>query len=295
MSASLSDAETAGSPACWNCRSEAVGKTIRYNDWQIYRCRACGFRFAADGPPLNLSEHYDDKYFDRLRQRDEMEKWRIIYSGRLDYLENHATGIRLLEAGAGASTFAIHAVERGFEVTVIDGSEWAVGHLTALDGIAGSVADLNELQLGARSFDAVHCSHLLEHLSNPRSFLSACFEGLEKDGLLYLSFPAYEPSILGVRDFCHRIGLARHPYNYQAPDHLSYFSGKCIRAALSEIGFSIDHFKRTKFVSLHDSFERMNRNGVSRKILFGLSCLLKPLTSRLGFHRDLEIIARRPS
>ena len=163
------------------------------------------------------------------------------------------------------------------------------------DGIEGRVADLNTVELPERRYHAIHCLHVLEHLSNPKSFLTACFDGLGRNGLIYLSFPVYEPPILRVRDCCYRLGLANYPYNYQAPDHLSYFGARCIQRTLSGVGFSIERFRRTKFVSLHDSFEQMSRDGVVRKIVFGLSRVLAPVTRRLGFHRDVEIVARRPA
>lgn len=283
------------SKTCWVCFSSDTLPTIRYNDWQVWRCRACGFRFAEDGEPLVYEDHYDEDYFAPLMQRDQMDKWSKIYSERLAYLKENAPGSALLEAGAGASTFALNAVNYGFDVTVVDAAPWAVRFLAGHDGISGNVADLNQCELPGQKFGAIHCSHVLEHLSNPRRFLSQCYHTLQENGLMYLSFPAYEGNMLAWRDSLFRMGVANHPYNYQAPDHLSYFDASCIRTTLEDVGFEVVRLRRIKFISLQDSVERMDSSGILRKAVRIACAVASPLTRRIGFHRDLEIIARRPS
>lgn len=279
---------------CWTCSSSNVRKTIAYNDWQVYLCGDCDFRFAEDGKPLVYADHYDEDYFGPLMQRDQMEKWSKAYASRLKYLQENAPTQTLLEAGAGASTFALNAVNYGFKVHVVDAAPWAVGFLTSHDGIDGQVTDLNDCQLPERTFGAIHCSHVLEHLSNPRGFLSSCLNSLQDGGLMYLTFPAYEPRVLNLKDGLFRLGIANHPYNYQAPDHLSYFDADCIRKTLVDVGFEIVSLQRIKFISLHDNSQRIGNGGRIRQIAGRIAKLAAPVTRRIGFHRDLEIIIRRP-
>ena len=279
---------------CRLCASDRTTPTIRYNDWQVYRCDACGFRFAEDGQPIVYEDHYDEDYFAPLMQRDQMDKWSQIYSKRLSFLSRHAPSDRLLEAGAGASTFALSAVEHGFEVTVADAAPWAVEFLGSHDGVTGEVVDLNQCDFPSEQFGAIHCSHVLEHLREPRQFLHQCLNTLQPGGLMYLSFPAYEGRVLGFRDSLYRLGLANHPYNYQAPDHLSYFDARCIRATMEDAGFEVLQLQRIKFISVRDTAERMDDSGFVRKAVRLAAAATSVVTRRIGFHRDLEIIARRP-
>lgn len=280
---------------CWVCDSENVKPTIQYNDWHVYRCADCAFRFAEGGQPIVYENHYDEDYFAPLMQRDEMDKWSKIYSERLTYLRQHAPGKQLLEAGAGASTFALSAVDFGFDVNVVDAAPWAVDFLASHDGVTGQVTDLNNCQLRPDTYGAIHCSHVLEHLSNPRRFLKECLNCMLPGGLMYLSFPAYEGTVLGSKDLLYRIKVANHPYNYQAPDHLSYFSAHCIRQTLENIGFDVVRLRRRKFISLFDSAERIRSGGAVRRLAGAIASLAAPVTRRIGFHRDLEIIAQRPA
>ena len=206
---------------CPVCASGNVKRTIRYNDWNVYRCGACRFRFAEDGQPLVYDEHYTEDYFAPLMQRDEMNKWAKIYSDRLTYLKEHAPSARLLEAGAGASTFALNAVEFGFEVNVVDAAPWAVDFLSSHDHVQGQITDLNNCSLSPSTYGAIHCSHVLEHLSHPVQFLSECLNSLQPGGLMYLSFPAYEPSILGLKDWLYRLRIVKSCDFQCSPDPLN--------------------------------------------------------------------------
>ncbi len=279
---------------CKLCGSDAIRKKIDYFDWEIFRCKECGFRFAQGGEALEIDDHYDKNYFNSFITRDEMDKWAKIYASRLKSFIEYSPNRKLLEIGAGASKFAVLAVKKGFQVDVVDGSPWAVKFLKEHESVNGWVVNLNECDLPLKTYGAIHCSHLLEHLSNPLGLLEQSFSALVPGGIMHLSFPAYEKNILTIRDGLFKLGFANYPYNYQAPDHVSYFDRRCIRETLNKIGFELTSIRRTKFISIAYSFARMDGGSTHRKLIMRVSEMLSPITSRLGFHRDLEIIARRP-
>ena len=285
---------TSAEKTCWVCTSRNARATIRFNDWQVYRCDDCGFRFAEDGQPLVYDEHYDEDYFVPFTQRDQTDKWSQIYAERLKYLQHNAPSSTLLEAGAGASVFALSAQSYGFTVNVVDAAPWAIRYLTSHPGVTGEVADLNSCTLPAGTYGAIHCAHVLEHLNNPRGFLEQCYQCLQDGGLMYLSFPAYEGRILGIKDWLYRLRMVNYPYNYMAPDHVSYFDADCIRRTVSDVGFEVVRLRRRKFISLYDSAERISTGGLVRRMLGAATSLSAPVTRRIGFHRDLELILKRP-
>lgn len=279
---------------CKLCGSGAIMKKIDFFNWEVFKCQECDFRFAHGGDDIKIDDHYDENYYQSLINRDEMDKWAKIYASRLEYFLEHSPNQKLLEVGAGASKFAIIAAEKGFQVDVVDGSPWAVKFLKEHESIDGWVANLNECELPQRTYGAIHCSHLLEHLSNPLGLLEQSFNALSPGGVMHLSFPAYEGNILAFRDGIFRLGLANYPYNYQAPDHVSYFDKNCISKTLSKVGFDLILIRRIKFISIAQTFSRMDEGDSFRKLISKVSKIFNPVTSRLGFYRDLEIIAKRP-
>lgn len=279
---------------CPVCNLTNVRNKIDYLDWRVFKCSDCGFRFADGGTPVVLDEHYDEIYFEPLIQRDEMENWSRRYRKRLDYAEQWAPNKKLLEVGAGASIFAKVAADRGFDVNVVDGSSAAVKILSAYDGVSGWVEDLNTCEFPKNTYGVIHSSHVIEHLGDPVHFLENCLCALTKGGVLILSFPVYEGRILAVRDSLYMMGLTNHPYNYQAPDHVSYFDVNCIRKTLEKVGFEVVSLRRTKFVSLNLALGRMQQNSLPRKALSRFSNWLRLITDKIGFYRDVEIVAKHP-
>ena len=171
---------------CRVCGGDKVKAMVKFNGWQVYHCRGCGFRFADGGEPIVYDEHYDETYFVPFTARDQTDKWTSIYKDRLTYLRENAPTPTLLEAGAGASVFALNAVEYGFKVSVVDAAPWAVSYLTSHQGVSGSVADLNAVTLPSQAYGAIPCAHVLEHLTNPRAFLEECYQTPQHGGFMYL-------------------------------------------------------------------------------------------------------------
>lgn len=61
--------------------------------------------------------------------------------------------------------------------------------------IPGDLVDLNRFQTD-KQYSVAHCSHVIEHLSQPMDFLRGSNKALIDGGVLLLSFPAYEPALL---------------------------------------------------------------------------------------------------
>lgn len=80
-------------------------------------------------------------------------------------------------------------------------------------------------------FDLIVAGEILEHLSNPGSFLDSCATVLSESGTLLLTVP----NAFGFRRLIHNfLGVE----NYH-PDHAFYFSENTIRTLVSRHGFTI--------------------------------------------------------
>lgn len=283
-------------PECNICSCTRVRPIVSANQWAVYACSACGFKFAvpSESDLLDVPEHYDAEYFRPLRNRDSMRRWKQTYEDRLNFARKHAPGKRVLDAGAGASGFPIIAKEQGFDTSVLDGSPWAVSFLQDNFSINGQTCDLNNFSLEPGCFDFIHSSHVIEHLIRPRQFLEQLYGGLDHGGILFLTFPLYGEFITYLRGLLFRCKLANHAYTYDVPDHVSYFTKKTILKTMRGIGFEILSVSTYKYISFLQLVNSINENSQMRKLV-KLACRsLRPLTGNVGYHRDIVIYARKP-
>ena len=95
-----------------------------------------------------------------------------------------------------------------------------------MHGIEAEIFDLNTGEIPRSSYDVICSSHAIEHLSNPRHFLSQSAAGLVSSGLLYLGLPVYTRARIGFHQVLYKMGVANFPYNLNLPDHISYFGPK---------------------------------------------------------------------
>lgn len=114
-------------------------------------------------------------------------------------LEPILAGRRVLNAGAGGGSLTMTLLDRGLDVTSVDGSSEFVDYLrsaiatrfAALDpSPVVEVGDLHALQFADRSFDAVVCGEVLEHLEDDRTAAAELARVLRPGGVLVASVPA---------------------------------------------------------------------------------------------------------
>lgn len=234
-------------PNCNVCSSTNLIGVSQQRGYSVYRCSVCGFCFAdcAEKQLSSLSTNYNESYFDPFISRDLAPSWQALYQGTLSEMEASALGRKLLDTGCGTSYFGIVAKAQGWDVSVIDGSAYAVEYLSREFGMKGAVADLNQGNAirdafgDCIQFDVINSFHVIEHLSQPRDYLIGCHEALRPQGLLRLAFPFCSRFRVSVHQAAYCIGLANHPYNFGLPDHVSYFNKRSIIRLLKEVGFSV--------------------------------------------------------
>ncbi len=120
-----------------------------------------------------------------------------------------------------------------------------------LNAFQGDFLDPDVLErIPARSFDAVWCSHVIEHVAAPHDALMAMRGRLKPGGLLLLGLPPLPhwrwAEVLGrviLRVFFGR----PTPLGYTAEDHIYAFTRRTARFLLERAGFEV--IEQTAFVS----------------------------------------------
>lgn len=283
-------------PKCRVCESGATYICGEQYGWTLWKCGDCGFFFAEPGEQAQ-QPNYNANYFKAFIDRDSADDWHDFYASTLEELKTVSPGVRILDAGSGASMFTPTASTTGWKATAVDGSEDAIEYLATRFGIEGYVADLNQPDaipnaLGTLAeFDAVNSWHVIEHLTRPGDYLSGIRNVLVRGGILHLGLPAYPwPRVRG-HEILRKLRLVNHHFNLGMPDHVSFFEPKTIITLLKRRGFRVKNIEKTAYSSILDVFEDTSSRGLVRRVGKTVVRILSPLSSRIRIYHHLRIIA----
>lgn len=148
------------------------------------------------------------------------EQWLLEARKRLEWIQQHVSGGRLLEVGSATGEFVSVAEGSGFDVVGLETSTWAA---TASRDITQRVvcADPEDwLPSQEGQFDAVAAFHTLEHVHDPSAFLSALSRALRPGGLVFLEVP--NGAARDMRDGERWLGA-------RLPDHVLHYRPEDLR------------------------------------------------------------------
>lgn len=203
----------------------------------------------------------------------------------LALLERFCAPGRLLDVGCWTGSFLVAAQARGWQVSGVEPSQWAVrrAHERGLGTVTvGSLAD------AAGKFDAVVLCDVLEHLLDPRHAVHAIHDLLVPDGLLLLTVPDAGSRLARV--------MGRRWWSV-LPMHVQYFTRASLRRLLTDAGFDVETVRSHPKVFTAEYYaERLG--GYSPPLARVIVRLLRALrlAQRLvapDFHDRMLVIARR--
>lgn len=278
--------------SCDVCGGTNVSKNL--NAWQhyVWSCGECGFMFATPhrGAPLAC---YDGDYFDAFIERDRSPAVLKQYLEVLGEYEALVPGRRLLDVGCGAGAFLCAAKTRRWDVLGVDGSEAALKYAAETYGVNVEISDLETCEFPAAAFDVVRAFHCVEHLRHPGRFLRACANTLVSGGMLHVSLPFYTKTRIRTHQALYRLGLARFPYDFGLPDHVSYFSPRTLIAAMEGEGLRVERVWYGARRSLNDLAKHLHQAGGVRAHLGTVMSLFSAPLSLCAWHEHINVIARR--
>lgn len=203
-------------PLCGGVATDAFtardrNRAITDDEYHYRRCADCGVLALAD-VPSDLSRFYAQAYFElptlaAMRDKAAAERYRI------ELVQRHVAGGRLIEVGPGDGVFALNANDAGFDVAAIEMDHAAAEHLRATVGIeVVETAAPHGALAGLGPADVIVGWHVLEHLPQPWAMLEAAVSALLPGGVIVLASP--NPGALGMR-----LLRSRWPH-VDAPRHL---------------------------------------------------------------------------
>lgn len=167
---------------------------------------------------------------------------------------------RMLDLGCGDGRLMLIAKRYGWDVEGLEQDNAAVqsARKKGLVVHLGSYQDIVGLD---RKFDLIVCSHVIEHVHDPRKLISLAFASLEESGQLWLQWP--NPKSDGLRKYgVHWRGL-------EAPRHISLPSVDSIQkyARSIEPAFVVKNNSESwkwAQISMYEASEKIKKSGSSR-------------------------------
>ena len=215
---------------CGGRRARILGND---NGFIVRKCvePSCGFVYISPRPS---KEQLLTMYLDYYPESDVVpDKWQKEMKGIFDQVAHWLTSRQkkghLLDVGCSFGHMLMEMERRGWQTVGVEPSQVAANY--AKERIRGTVLDVpfEDVKLDRESFDALISLYVLEHVSDPRAFLSKCFDLLRPGGQAIIRIPRTEPLMPFQR-------LFGRPLMY-APMHLNDFSPHTMQRLCRDIGF----------------------------------------------------------
>lgn len=224
---------------CPVCGGPGGSVFVRHGEHVLLRCSACGCAYLSPLPdPEQAAETNNDAYegastgyFAKVDKKMRRSRRRLRWLRRL-------AGGRLLDVGCNGGFLVEAAREAGFDAWGVDldpvSIDYARHHYPGNNFLYGRIEDLLP-RLG--QFDVIHCSEVIEHVPDPRSFAAALAALARPGGWLYVTSP----------DFGHW----RRPANlarwdaFTPPGHCIYFTAAGLRILMERSGFRLVRQRKT--------------------------------------------------
>lgn len=235
---------------CNLCKSASFNTFQRIGNFNIVKCRKCGFVFTFTEKTRHVSESvYREEYFHiedfknikrgyRSYEKDR-ESHKYYFEKKLDLIKKYLSSGKILDVGCALGFFMEAAKERGYDPFGIDVSKYAISYALKQFPKKVFLNTLKSAQFKAKFFDAVTLFQTIEHLDNPLETLREAGRILKKDGFLVIATPNHNCALRKI--------MRKYWFEYKPAEHLSLFDEKTMKFLLDKSGFSLVEMKSDIF------------------------------------------------
>lgn len=179
---------------CLICNRTQPRPSYIFPTHRYVQCPACGYLWQSPvKEPAALACHYGASYRDyEIRNADNflsLAKLGLQDIHFFSYAAQHLPGRKLLDIGCAIGTLVHYFTAQGWDARGIDICRESVAHGIARYQVELSVTDLAGAGFAAHTFDAIHASHVIEHVLAPDCWLKEIHRLLKPGGVLLLTTP----------------------------------------------------------------------------------------------------------
>ncbi len=205
------------------------------SDSLFVKCFDCGLIFQNPQPvQVELVDRYDEEYF-AYETENEKQFFNLMELGLADVdfdsIERSLPPQRsFLDIGCATGMLIARMKERGWREQGVEVCRPAAEFGMRERGLRISVGTLEEARFPEGAFDVVHCSHLIEHLTNPRGFLEEIRRILAPKGYFIVTTPnadGFQARLFG------------REWRSMIDDHMYLFTRRTLRRLIEDSGFRV--------------------------------------------------------
>ncbi|MFW6211908.1 MAG: class I SAM-dependent methyltransferase [Spirochaetota bacterium] len=220
--------------SCIVCGGDKPRPHWECGTFRFVRCSLCGHIYQNPQPtPEDLVDRYDEEYSSYEVENSE-NFLNLMLQGLSDVsffsrMEEAGVERSLLDVGCATGALLEYAQGIGYGVQGVEVCVPAAEYGRERRGVPIEVGTLDAVSLD-RQFGAVHFSHVIEHVPDPRSFLSQVREALVERGFVVV----VTPNTAGLQ-----ARLFANTWRSAIADHMHLFSKRNLRRVLREEGFEV--------------------------------------------------------
>jgi len=236
-------------PFCGETQSYVLERFGFEHRYTYVRCSRCKLAYQNPRPVYNddFIETAYEVYDSATEAFQKAENWtprgRIVhreYSHIISEIESFV-GKRgnLLEIGCNTGFFCKAAADNGWKPIGVEVSKSMAELANKTYGVETRAGDWAKIQFTER-FDAIYCSHVIEHIPNPRAWMSRFREVLAPGGIVCLSVPNMQSIDRKFKRLLKRLKLKRDRWEkWRTPDHLFEPCERSLVPFIESCGFEV--------------------------------------------------------
>lgn len=220
-----------------------TGKILdNINGSHVIECVVCGFKHIYPLPSKKeVAKLYKQEFYSKDKPnyfkytKEDYSWWQETYNNYYSLFEKYTKGRSILDIGSGPGDFLICGKKRGWKILGIEPSikAWRYSKSRNIE-VINNFFTYEKMKL-RKPFNVVHASFVLEHVSNPISFIVDIKKLLKPGGLVAICCP---------NDFNPLQKILQNKLKYKSwwispKHHINYFDPISMKRILINNGFEI--------------------------------------------------------